>query len=222
MDKQDTIIVVGVTRLNEYGDLWVTPQDGGDEVKIGAKRARLHPVFEQGRAVMLHWETYKGKTYVADAKPVEGELPPATEPYHAEQHPDETSDAKPDKPTYKLTYKPPQSQYRGRDEDKVSERTAIMEIGADFREGKRDKKDPLVLAREVWLMGIMGVTEAKPKEPDKAISAGDIKELAYNQCNWTKEDLGKYCQKKWKAEALSALSQAQKDELYDHIKNNPK
>jgi len=75
MDNKDTIVIVGVTREDEFGNLWVTPQGGGDEIKIAAKRSKLHPLFEQGRAIMLHWETYMNRPYVADAKPVEGELP---------------------------------------------------------------------------------------------------------------------------------------------------
>ncbi len=75
MAKEDTIITVGTTRLDEYNNLWVTPAGGGDEVKIGEKRAGLHPLFQQGKAVMLHWETYKNRAYVSDAKAVEGELP---------------------------------------------------------------------------------------------------------------------------------------------------
>jgi len=77
---EDTIIVVGVTEMDSYGSLWVTPQGGGDRIKIAGKRERLHPLFEQGKAVLLHWETYMNKPYVADAKPVEGELPPPSEP----------------------------------------------------------------------------------------------------------------------------------------------
>ncbi len=80
MADKDTIIVVGVTRVDSYNNLWVTPAGGGDEVKIGEKRAGLHPLFQQGKAVMLHWETYKNKAYVADAKAVEGELPDPTKP----------------------------------------------------------------------------------------------------------------------------------------------
>lgn len=76
----DTIIVVGVTEKDGYGNLWVTPQGDGDRVKIAAKRANLHPLFEQGKAVILHWEKYMNKPYVADAKLVEGELPPPTKP----------------------------------------------------------------------------------------------------------------------------------------------
>lgn len=77
MADKETIIVVGVTREDEYGNLWVTPKGGGDEVKIGSKRSGLHSLFQQGKAIMLHWETYKNRTYVADAKAVEGELPEA-------------------------------------------------------------------------------------------------------------------------------------------------
>lgn len=75
MDDKDTVITVGVTRLDEYGNMWVTPQGGGKEIKIASRRKNLHPLFEQGKAVMLHWEVYKDNPYVADAKWVEGILP---------------------------------------------------------------------------------------------------------------------------------------------------
>lgn len=81
MDNKDTVITVGVTREDEYGNLWVTPQGGDKEIKIAAKREALHPLFEQGKAVLCHWETYKNIPYVSDAKWVEGELPPPREPY---------------------------------------------------------------------------------------------------------------------------------------------
>lgn len=80
MTDNDTVIVVGVTRIDEYGNLWVTPQGGGDEVKIAKKREKLHPLFQQGVAVLCHWETYMNKPYISDAKLVEGELPPPVTP----------------------------------------------------------------------------------------------------------------------------------------------
>lgn len=80
MENNSTIIVVGVTETDGYGNLWVTPAGGGDKVKIGEKRSQLHPLFEQGKAVMLHWETYRNRPYVANAKLVEGELPPPVKP----------------------------------------------------------------------------------------------------------------------------------------------
>lgn len=82
----DTVIVVGGTRLDEYDNLWVTPAGGGDEVKIAKKREALHPLFEQGKAVLLHWETYMDKAYVAKAEAVAGKLPPPTEPGMLKEH----------------------------------------------------------------------------------------------------------------------------------------
>ena len=76
----ETIIVVGHTELDEYGNLIVTPKGGGDAIRINKKHENLHPLFEQGRAIKLDWQTYKGKTYVADAVLVEGELPPPVTP----------------------------------------------------------------------------------------------------------------------------------------------
>ena len=52
MAEKDTIIVVGVTRMDTYGNLWITPAGGGDEVKIGEKRSQLHPLFEQGLSLI--------------------------------------------------------------------------------------------------------------------------------------------------------------------------
>ncbi len=80
MADQDTVIVVGATRVDEYGNLWVTPQGRGEEVKIAKKREKLHPLFAQGKAVMCHWETYMDKPYISGAKLVEGELPPPVKP----------------------------------------------------------------------------------------------------------------------------------------------
>jgi hypothetical protein len=85
---KDTIIVVGVTETDGFGNLFVTPQGGGDKIKIGVKRQHLYPLFEQGRAVMLHWEIYMNKPYVADAKLVEGELPPPVKPEVPQEYPD--------------------------------------------------------------------------------------------------------------------------------------
>ena len=76
---EDTIIVVGTTETDQYGNLKVTCKDG-NQIRVNKKHENLHHLFEQGKAVILHWETYQGKTYVADAKWVEGELPPPTEP----------------------------------------------------------------------------------------------------------------------------------------------
>lgn len=74
-EQKDTIIVVAVTRKDEFGNMWVTPKGDGEEIKIAAKRSQLHKLFEQGKAVLLHWETYMNKPYVSGAKLVEGELP---------------------------------------------------------------------------------------------------------------------------------------------------
>ena len=98
MADKDTIIVVGVTREDEYGNLWITPAGGGDEVKIAGKRKQLHPLFQQGKAVMLHWETYMNRPYVSDAKLVEGELPAPTKPEILPEHQAEIDKALKGKP----------------------------------------------------------------------------------------------------------------------------
>ena len=80
-EQNKTIITVGHVEADEFGNLWVTPAGGGDRIKIGAKRKQLHPIFQQGKVIQLHWETYMNKPYVSDAKQVTGEsLPPPTKP----------------------------------------------------------------------------------------------------------------------------------------------
>ena len=74
----DKIIVVGHTEIDEYGNLQVTDKGGGI-TKISVKREHLFPLFEQGKAVKLDIQTYKGKNYVADAELVEGALPSSQE-----------------------------------------------------------------------------------------------------------------------------------------------
>ena len=77
MAEQDTVIVVATTEIDEYGNLIVTDKGGG-KTKIGKKREYLFPIFQQGKAVLLHWETYMNRPYVANAKLAAGELPQAT------------------------------------------------------------------------------------------------------------------------------------------------
>ena len=62
-----TIIVVGHTEIDGFGNLQVTDKEG-KVTKIAAKREKLHPLFQQGHAVELDWQTYMDKDYVADAK----------------------------------------------------------------------------------------------------------------------------------------------------------
>ena len=87
--EKDTVIAVGHTEEDGWGNLWVTPQGGGDKVKIAKKRSNLHPLFEQGKAVLLHWEVYMDKPYVSNAELVTGNLPQATKPIEPTPHPDE-------------------------------------------------------------------------------------------------------------------------------------
>ena len=80
-ENNTTIITVGITELDQYGNLWVTPAGGGDKIKIGVKRKQLHPIFQQGKVIQLHWEIYMDKPYVSDAKQVTREdLPAPTKP----------------------------------------------------------------------------------------------------------------------------------------------
>jgi len=100
-----TIIVVGYTEIDEYGNLLVTDKGGG-VTRIAKKRERLFTLFQQGQAVELDWQTYMNKDYVADAKLVEGALPPPVEPLSASvpvgSHSRETSTSK--NRSYALSY----------------------------------------------------------------------------------------------------------------------
>lgn len=80
---EDTVIVIATTQQDQYGNLIVTDK-AGNKIKIGEKRSQLHGLFQQGKAIRLHWEVYKNKQYVADATLVEGELPEPTTPYVTE------------------------------------------------------------------------------------------------------------------------------------------
>jgi len=66
--------------MDEYGNMWVTPTGGGTEIKIAEKRSHLHEQFQEGLATNAHWEAYKGKNYVSDAKLVGSILPDKSEP----------------------------------------------------------------------------------------------------------------------------------------------
>lgn len=89
MAEKPTVIIVGHTEEDENGNLFVTPQGGSDAIKIASKRSQLFPLFEQGRAVALDWQTYKGYPYVANAKSVSAELadkPPGEKDDSALEH----------------------------------------------------------------------------------------------------------------------------------------
>jgi hypothetical protein len=117
----------------------------------------------------------------------------------------------------------PKAEYRGRDEGKVDMRTFIMEIGEDWRAGKRDKNDPLWKAREIWLMGVGQVTETTKPEPPKEISIADIKKIRDDN-KWTLADCDSFCNKnkKWKVRNLKELNQEQRKELIEFIGAHPK
>ena len=118
----------------------------------------------------------------------------------------------------------PQREYRGRDEDKVDTRTRIMEIGEDWRAGKRKDNDPLVMWREIWLMGD-NITQIKKVEPPKEISVAELKEIR-DECNWSNKDIAEYLNIKpdeWKRmKGLDGLTPQQRIKLAEYIKQNPK
>ena len=124
----------------------------------------------------------------------------------------------------------------GRDEDKVSLRTAIMEVGQDWREGKRKDNDPLVLSRELWLMSIFQVEEATGKTevstPKVAVEGPDYtKEMLKNLMDaalWDAAQVATYINDKYGVKITSAskmfesLSNEQKKATLEHMDKNPK
>lgn len=78
---EENQIIVDHTDMDIYGNMFVYPSDGRERIKIGEKRKHLHPLFQQGNAVLLHWDTYLDKIYVAGASliktdSVKDEVPP--------------------------------------------------------------------------------------------------------------------------------------------------
>jgi len=167
----DTVVVVGQVRTDEYNNLWVTPQGGGDEIKIAQKRENLHPLFEQGKAVMLHWETYKNIPYVSGAKLVEGELPPPTTSDKVlPEHQDEIDEAKASVPvatTSKYKADPTKTKSIERQQALIQ---AVSWCIAQLQAGKKLKTlDVLVVAKVFESYLESGTTITKPKEPKQGL-----------------------------------------------------
>lgn len=148
----DTVIVVGTTELDEYGNMWVTPKGGGERVKIAAKRSGLHPLFEQGKAVLLKWQTYQDHPYVADAKLVAGELQPAVTPPQVET---------PDQPEIDKSQKKELTR-----SEEINWHVAIKEIGECIRRGlikNEGATKPYWTLYWLWLSNTLGVKPEKEK-----------------------------------------------------------
>jgi len=155
MDKNDTIIIVGATEKDQYGNLLVTPHGSTEKIRIGKKRENLHPLFEQGKAILLHWETYMNKTYVADAKLVEGEIPPPVKPAPGTMPPQEEIDKT------KEAQKPEQH--------KSSPETGMWwkELGDMLRCGDIDKTKPFGKAlRTVYYAEMLRVLHIEIKQKE--------------------------------------------------------
>lgn len=140
----DTIIVVATTRIDGSGNLWVAPKGDGDEVKIAAKRSNLHPLFQQGKAILLDWQTYLGKSYVANAKLVEGELPPDRDQRIIDTKPVKTTDIR------------------------IQEQVAIKEVGECYRNGIFKDDNTLVVAYKIWLLTALDVSKTPKPASRKA------------------------------------------------------
>ena len=74
--KADTNIVVASTRMDDYGNQFITSTDG-EEYKIGERRAHLHSLAQVGTPLILKWDIYKNRDYVKDVL-VNGSAPQPT------------------------------------------------------------------------------------------------------------------------------------------------
>ncbi len=63
--KADTNIIVQSTKMDDYGNQFITATDG-EEYKIGEKRAHLHSLAQEGTPLILKWDNYKNQDYVKD------------------------------------------------------------------------------------------------------------------------------------------------------------
>lgn len=73
-----TRIKVKSKRLDNYGNLWLTPDPTGAEIKIGEKRSQYFGVCQVGAELELGWAEFDGKKYVAEIISVEGNAPATT------------------------------------------------------------------------------------------------------------------------------------------------
>ncbi len=63
--KADTKIVVASTKMDTFGNQFITATDG-QEYKIGVKRDHLHPLAQTGVPLILKWDNFMDKDYVSD------------------------------------------------------------------------------------------------------------------------------------------------------------
>ena len=63
--KADTNIVVQSTKMDDYGNQFITATDG-EEYKIGIKREHLHSLAQPGIPLILKWDNFKNVDYVKD------------------------------------------------------------------------------------------------------------------------------------------------------------
>ncbi len=73
------VVVVESMDYDKYGNL-LFKDKGGNDHKIGVKRIELAKQIVEGRAVELGYSEYMNKEYIAEAKLVEGGLPPPVTP----------------------------------------------------------------------------------------------------------------------------------------------
>jgi len=184
---------------------------------IGDEKARtfvcfkpaLHPELEIGKAYPLIFTepTKEGDSYKLDGLATEKE-PPEKEVI------------------------PPESRRYGRDEERVDQRTFVMEVGADLRAGLIKKDDPLAKARAVILASwvnletkllptIKTTSVIKPKlpPPSVTINAEDLKTQLkdlYKQKKITGKDLFGWGISKWND--IDTLEQDKLAEITERIK----
>jgi len=120
-------------------------------------------------------------------------------------------------PKSEIKEKPASPTYKGRDEDKVDRRTFVMEIGEDWRAGKRKDNDVLVITREAYLtdwangslkggkdVSIKIPAEKTGRDTREGLGQGDREGGEFDE-EWWLKSLETINDKRWIAEQLKTL-----------------
>jgi len=150
------VFTVGETNQNEYGDL-IVKDTQGNEYKIGNKRAKLFDIFQVGAEVKVGYAVYMQKEYIASAEQTGKHM---AEVETVEKTGVEVASVIAESP--KAEPKRTTTSYR--DEDRTDARTAAMEIGEDWRAGKLQDNNALTLARKVWLLKSLGISDEEIRQ----------------------------------------------------------
>lgn len=151
MIEKITILSKSELKISKNKRTYFTIGDEKDRTFVCFKPA-LHPELEVGveKVVDFTAPAKEGDSYKLNDIATEGEFPP-----------------KPDSAS------PPARKY-GRDEDRVDQRTFVLEVGQDRRAGIIDEKHPFAKAREVILASWINGKVEKPFAGGGAVVPSEI------------------------------------------------